>query len=211
MVDPGTDPVGRGLGLRERKKQRTRWSIQAHALRLFAEQGYEATTVEQIAAAAEISPSTFFRYFKTKDDVVIEDEYDPIIIEAIRTAPAGLTPIEIMSHVLRTVLRQLGPDDNAKILERTQLIFSVPALRSRVVENLFDTVNLMSTELAAATGRRPDDPVARVFAGALIGVWLVAIEDWVRHDGRPAMAEILEQSLVSLTDGFTDPPRSIAR
>ena len=63
-------------GLRDRKKQKTRWSIQEHALRLFQEHGYDQTTVDQIAAAAEISPSTFFRYFKTKEDVVVQDEYD---------------------------------------------------------------------------------------------------------------------------------------
>jgi AcrR family transcriptional regulator len=80
-------------GLRERKKAKTRRTIQEHALRLFAEQGYEATTVDQIAEAAEISPSTFFRYFATKEDVVIEDDYDPLLIRAFIAQPASLSPV----------------------------------------------------------------------------------------------------------------------
>jgi AcrR family transcriptional regulator len=69
-------------GLRERKKAKTRAAIQRHAWRLFQEQGYAATTVDQIAEAAEVSQSTFFRYFPTKEDVVLTDDYDPVMIEA---------------------------------------------------------------------------------------------------------------------------------
>ena len=73
---PSTSPP---LGLRERKKIKLRRSVQSEALRLFAEQGYEDTTVEQIADAADISTTTFYRYFPTKEDVVLDDDYDPIV------------------------------------------------------------------------------------------------------------------------------------
>src|SRR5574337_1236534 len=91
-------------GLRERKKAKTRAAIQGHALRLFREQGYEATTVEQIAAAAEVSPSTFFRYFSTKEDVVLYDDLDPLLIAAFAAQPAELSPIQAMRGALQRVL-----------------------------------------------------------------------------------------------------------
>src|SRR5206468_9013892 len=96
-------------GLRERKKRKTRWLIQAQALRLFREQGYDQTTVDQIAAAAEISPSTFFRYFKTKEDVVLEDEYDPMLLGAFDAAPPDLRPIPALRHAIGTVMGAIGP------------------------------------------------------------------------------------------------------
>src|ERR1700752_5525363 len=80
-------------GLRERKKARTRAAIREHALRLFREQGYSSTTIEQIADAAEVSPATFFRYFPTQEDVVLQDDLDIITVEALNAQPPGLSPI----------------------------------------------------------------------------------------------------------------------
>jgi len=85
MLGAGPDQP---CGLRERKKARTRASLREHALRLFGEQGYHATTVEQIAAAAEVSPSTFFRYFPTKEDLVLQDDMDTRMVEALERQPA---------------------------------------------------------------------------------------------------------------------------
>src|SRR5215470_9181781 len=80
-------------GLRERKKAKTRAAIRQHAFQLFREQGYEATTVEQIAEAAEVSHSTFFRYFPTKEAVVLQDGRERRWIDALRARPPGMPPI----------------------------------------------------------------------------------------------------------------------
>src|SRR5438309_1930906 len=97
----GTQGAGPRPGLRERKKARTRAEIQRHALRLFRRQGYEATTISQIAEAAEVSESTFFRYFPTKEDVVLWDEFDPVIVDAFRSQPVALGPIPALRAAFR--------------------------------------------------------------------------------------------------------------
>ena len=81
------------LSLQERKKAMTRAAIQQHALQLFREQGYDATTVDQIADAADVSATTFFRYFPAKEDVALANDDGPQIIAAFLAQPAGLDPI----------------------------------------------------------------------------------------------------------------------
>jgi AcrR family transcriptional regulator len=78
------------LGLRERKKIRTNETFQREAYRLFDENGYANTTVEQIAEAAEVSPSTFFRYFPCKELVLMADDLDRVTIDALARQPADL-------------------------------------------------------------------------------------------------------------------------
>src|ERR687897_2381320 len=97
---------GPKAGLRERKKARTRAEIQRQALRLFRERGYEATTVARIAEAAEVSESTFFRYFPTKEDVVLWDEFDPLIFEAFRERPPELSPVRALRGAIREAMTQ---------------------------------------------------------------------------------------------------------
>jgi len=113
-------------GLRERKKAKTRLAIREHAMALFKEQGYDQTTVEQIAAAAEVSPSTFFRYFPSKEDVVTHDRYDPLLIAAFHGQPAELTPIQALRGAMHSVFDQLPADELAHERERGRLIISVP-------------------------------------------------------------------------------------
>jgi AcrR family transcriptional regulator len=191
------------MSLRERKKQKTRWAIQEHALRLFAEQGYDATTVEQIAAAAEISPSTFFRYFPTKEDVVIQDEYDPLLSAGMTAAPAELSPLAALRYAIDEAFRQVDDEELARIQERMRLIMSVPALRARALENLADSVQLLAVPFAQRLGRDPADYAIRSLAGAVIGMILVATETWIHTDSDRSFVALVNESLVHLENGFT--------
>src|ERR671913_281731 len=116
-------------GLRERKKARTRAEIQRQALRLFRERGYEATTVARIAEAAEVSESTFFRYFPTKEDVVFWDEFDPLIFEAFRAQPAELGSIRVLRGSIRDAMARASAPGRGDRRGRLELLLSVPPLR----------------------------------------------------------------------------------
>ncbi|MGI8330651.1 TetR family transcriptional regulator [Actinomadura scrupuli] len=195
-----TSPLDR-LGLRERKKLKTRRAIQEHALRLFLSEGYDATTVEQIAAAAEVSPSTFFRYFPTKEDVVITDEYDPLIAESLRRQPAELSPVEALRRTLREIVGLMLVTDRQRILERVRLSMSVPALRARQWENTQETQRLIARMVAERLGRSPDEFELRAFSAALLGVWQVTIMTWVEDGGEGDVLALLEQALDYLSAG----------
>ncbi len=165
-----TNPQLPILSLRERKKAKTRVAIQRHALRLFQQQGYDQTTVEQIADAAEVSPSTFFRYFPSKEDVVLWDNYDPLIVDAFREQPVDVSPIRALRQSFLAVWREMSQEDVAEQFQRTTLVVSVPELRARALEQFTGTVELVAEVLAERTDREPDDPAVRNVAGAVIGV-----------------------------------------
>jgi AcrR family transcriptional regulator len=167
-------------GLWELKKARTRAAIREHALRLFREQGYDATTVEQIAAAAEVSPSTFFRYFPTKEDVVLQDDMELIWIEALRAQPPGMPPIAALRASLHDAFASLSAEDLAKIRETTDFALSVPAVRARMLDEFARTIQVMAAAIAERTGRNPDDFGVRTLVGAALGV---AMSSWFTAQG----------------------------
>jgi AcrR family transcriptional regulator len=158
------------LGLRERKKAKTLAAIQTTALRLFQEQGYDATTIEQIAAAAEVSPSTFFRYFPTKEDVVLLDLTDPLVIDAFKAQPPELSAIKALRNAVRTVFDQLPEEEFEVVRQRGELIFANPELQARMLGEIAGMVKMVTEIVAERTGRRSDEFELRVLAGALMGV-----------------------------------------
>jgi AcrR family transcriptional regulator len=188
-------------GLRERKKARTKAAIQRHAVRLFREQGYDATTVEQIAEAAEVSPSTVFRYFPTKEDLVVYDDYDPLFVAAFQAQPPELRPIEAVRGALRTTLRDLSAAELTVQRERTLLVLSVPALWGASLGNLGQTVGLLSGLVAERTGRDPEDAAVRAFTGAVFGVMLEVMLRWAREPGVDAPRE-LDEALALIEAGL---------
>jgi len=179
-------------GLRERKKARTRASLREHALRLFREQGYQATTVEQIAAAAEVSPSTFFRYFPTKEDVVLQDDVDTRLLEAFVNQPAELAPIPAIRAALRETWASFTPAEWELIREAGRLSMRVPEIRARTMNEFSRIISVLAEGLGQRTGRPPDDVRVRVLAGAVIGVMMSVFLP--EHLAAEAGAELVEHS-----------------
>src|ERR1700760_1786422 len=156
------------MGLRERKKERTRSELQRHALRLFRDHGYAATTVDDIAAAAEVSRSTFFRYFGTKEDVVLFDDVDPVMERVMAAIPEGTPLLEALHTVLRDSFASL--DDEARALEevRMELARTVPEIAAIIRERNAFGVEHVARMVGPATGRDPDDAEVLLFSAIVL-------------------------------------------
>jgi AcrR family transcriptional regulator len=197
-------PAGRPAGLRERKKARTRAAIREHALRLFRDQGYAATTVEQIAAAADVSPATFFRYFPTKEDVVLQDDMDVLTMKALEAQPRDLSPIAALRAAWASAHAAMTPDELERLAETTRLTMSVPEIRARAVDELTRTIEQMGSALAVRAGREPDDFAAQVVAGAIIGVIMAATFPWAAGEtDLDDMFERIDAALAQAEYGLT--------
>jgi AcrR family transcriptional regulator len=195
------EPGARASGLREKKKARTRASIREHALRLFREQGYHATTVEQIAEAAEVSPSTFFRYFPTKEDVVLQDDFDVLGIELFEAQPADLSPIAAYRAAAAQMFAMLTPDELARFRESTELMLTIPEVRARALDEFARTIDTTAAAIAKRAGRSPDDFAVRNLAGALIGVIMAATMPWADQPSTDMLGRI-DAALAHLEAGL---------
>jgi len=189
--------------LRERKKARTRAAIREHALRLFGEQGYQATTVEQIAAAAEVSPSTFFRYFPTKEDVVLRDDFDERVVDAFERQPPTMTPLAALRAAIREAVATLSPAEWEEFRQTTALGATVPEIRARTLDELSRTIDVMAGALAKRTGRSADDLAVRTYVGAIFGVMMSILSpgDWAADIGKQTFKRI-DEALALLESGL---------
>ena len=188
-------------GLRERKKERTRETIRAHALHLFTTQGYEATTVQQIIDEVEISESTFFRYFPTKADVVLTDDFDPIIVAAFQSQPPELSPIEALRRAFDETFGHLSAEQVAEQSDRMHLVLSVPELRAGMLDQFGQAMRLLANAVAERTHRRPDDIEVLTVAGAVVGM-AMAVMLVVVDDPAADLHVLLDQGMARLQAGL---------
>lgn len=205
---PRSTPPAAGpqLGLRERKKIKTRIAIRDATYRLIREHGYEATTIEQIAEAAEVSPSTVFRYFPTKEDIVLTDEYDPVIEEELRARPAGEPWLDSLRLGMRKALTQMATEEPEVARLRTKLMVEVPAVRSRTMESMSVTGRLLCGIIGERTGRDPEGLEVRVYAMALIGGLMETSLYWAESGHEEDLADLVDRALDVLEHGL--PPRN---
>ncbi|MGO8872147.1 MAG: TetR/AcrR family transcriptional regulator [Acidimicrobiales bacterium] len=197
-MSPPTDR--RAGGLRERKKARTREAIQSCAMELFARQGYDGTTVDQIIEAAEVSESTFYRYFPTKAAVALYDDYDPRLVEAFMSQPPGLTTVQALRAAFRTVFGDMSAAEDAAVRGRLELMLSVPELRVTIFDQLADAMRLLADIIGARNVRPPDEFAVRTLAGAVIGQAIGAMFT-MAEDPSSDLGSLMDQALAALEAG----------
>ncbi|MEU2335916.1 TetR/AcrR family transcriptional regulator [Streptomyces sp. NPDC006654] len=194
------------LGLRERKKIKTREAIRSATYALVEEQGYDATTVEQIAERAEVSPSTVFRYFPTKEDIVLTDEYDPLMLEELRTRPADEPWPDSLRYVLHRAV-QLGMKEPLRVSRlRTRLMTEVPAVRSRMLESMSATGRMLCQAIGERTGRDPDSLEVRVYAMSIIGGLMETSMYWAENGHEADFDTLVDRALNVIGHGL--PPEN---
>jgi AcrR family transcriptional regulator len=188
------------IGLRERKKQRMYRAVSDIAIGLFLEKGFDAVSVAEVAAAAEISKPTLFRYFPTKEDLVLHrfaDHED----EAARVAVRGPSPVAALRrHFLDGLERSdpiTGLNDAPQVLAYHRLLYGTPSLAAR----LSGYLERSEAALAEALG---DDLGARLAAGQIIAVQRVlALENWRRIAAGEAAEQVRPDAVAAAEEAFT--------
>ncbi|MFB7928804.1 MULTISPECIES: TetR/AcrR family transcriptional regulator [Streptomyces] len=203
MTAPRTTPDDRPPpGLRERKKIKTRRAIRGATYALIEEQGYDATTIEQIADRAEVSPSTVFRYFPTKEDIVVTDAWDPLTTAELRARPEDESWADVLRHVMRKALDQSLAEEPEVTRLRARLGVEVPAVRARMLESTAATALLLREALAERSGLDPDGPELRVFAMSVMGGLMEVSHYWAETGHRDDIRDLVDRALDVLEHGL---------
>jgi AcrR family transcriptional regulator len=131
--------------------------------------------MNQVAEAADVSPSTLFRYFPTKESLVLWDEFDLPILQALVDQPARTGPVPALRAALRKVLSELTEDQRHEMAERLTLILDLPPVRTALLDQASGPMQQLAAVLAQRAGRPFDDLAARTVVGAMVGVALAAL------------------------------------
>lgn len=194
-----------GPGLRERKKVATMRRVQQTALELFDRHGYEAVTVEQVADAAEVSASSVYRYFSTKERLVLWDEYDPEMLAVIDRALAqGGGLVEALRSTAATVMgaiRALGPSETERILRRMRYVITEPTVRSGMLRETEEAELAIRRALSAHTGAPEDSLELRVAVSQVLAAFLSAIFLWAEQDGATDLGDLIDRTIALLDHG----------
>jgi AcrR family transcriptional regulator len=193
-------------GRREQKREETRRRLVREGQRLFAEQGFDRTSVDEIAAAAGVSRRTFFHYFQAKEDVVLSrhDDFERSLVEAIRTAAPEVPLLEVAEQAVLATLESFDPQE-VELLER--LKSETPALRARDHGKYERLERSIAGALAERSGTSPDDLRNRMDSMLVTGMLRVGGAGWsgAAAAGIP-LKEYVQQLVRSLGRGLIARP-----
>jgi AcrR family transcriptional regulator len=191
--------------LREQRRSETQRTIQAHAIRLFTERGYDTTTVADIAEAAGVSAMTVYRHFPTKEDLVLVDQNDRLVAERIAASSPAQPLVRRIGAALvesATTLTSGGHGDDLTaneqfLLARLRLMISTPALRAKHLDNHYK----LQQAIVDALGYDAADPDAvfhaRAAAAACLAVMHTALVRWAEDDGRTPLPDVITKALAA--------------
>jgi AcrR family transcriptional regulator len=166
-------------------------------MRLFTEKGFQATTIEEIAAAADVAPRTLFRYFP-KEEIVFWSEYPPMLAGFVSARPADEPPVQAVRHGIVDGLTNFYDQDREQQLERLRAAFRTPALQPRMRQQQAHWAGELAEILAHRLGARPDDLEIRAIAAAIAAAVWVATEHWHAQDGQGWLSTLIDRALDSV-------------
>jgi AcrR family transcriptional regulator len=189
--------------LRERKRLAAMRRVQTVALELFERDGFDEVTVERIAAEAEVSPSSIYRYFGTKEHLVIWDEYDPGALAAIAAELHRHPPLEAVRRVVTAIFTEAVTGDEERIRRRLRLAYATPAIEAASALQAYEMAGLIAGVLGQRLGRDPSDLDLQVTAHALVGGLLGALRHWHDSGFTTPFRRVVEAPLEVLERGAT--------
>jgi AcrR family transcriptional regulator len=190
-----TQAGDRSLPLRERKKLRTRRALADAALRMFTENGLDATTLEELADEADVSKSTFFRFFPAKEAAAIEAEAElwSAYLAALADRELSGAILGELHHTLAAAVAGLDPGWDERFLATRRLIAAEPALLRYVEHHRAGIKTEVIACLAGKLQLDPDDLRLHVLAELATTAWSLSGRHWIRHGGHGGRAALLKR------------------
>jgi TetR/AcrR family transcriptional regulator, regulator of mycofactocin system len=187
-----------------RPRTTSRHEVQRVALRLFAERGFDQTTLDEIAAAVGVSRRTLFRYYASKNDIVWGEfsEHLAGLRERLADAPADQPLMEVLRRAV-VAFNDYGAQELPELRIRMSLITSVPALQGHSMLRYQDWCDVIAEFVAARLGREPDDQLPQVIANAALGAAMATYRHWIMHPETDLLAG-LDEAFRLLAAGFDE-------
>lgn len=192
------------VGLRERKKQKTRAELIDAAFRLFTDRGFDQTTIEDIVDEVEVSPRTFFRYFDSKEDVVIGffDDMGLELRDLVEARPPEESPFTAARRALGSLVDVYIAEED-RVIAAKRLSYETPSIRARLLDKHARWENGMTEALAARMQVDPErDPRPRLIAAVTLAAYSTAAGEWCSHSGKGDLHALVDDALEAVGTGL---------
>jgi len=188
--------------LRDRKRTTAMRLIQEVAFDLFEAHGYADITVERIASTAEVSPSSIYRYFGTKENLVLWDEHDPIWSSHVPPALHAEPPIESLRLMVDALVSGVLGGDPARMRRRLALIMNEPSIEAASALQAYRAAEAFGTAVSEALGRAHGDLDVQLFAHGVVGAIVGGMHHWYESGFSTPLETIMARVAASFESGF---------